>query len=137
MKSPATRFTTAIATLTTLALMALAPSVQAHHSAAAYDLTRVTKQQGTLTELRFENPHVRFVLDVKGADGVVTTWIIEAAPPHWFRRAGIARADFLKGVGAPVTIEMHPARDGGPTGFFQQITFADGTFVRFSDVVQE
>ncbi len=118
-------------------LVPLVPVARAHHSAAAYDLTRVTTQQGTLTELRFENPHVRFVLDVKGADGAVTTWNIEAAPPHWFRRAGIARSDLAKGVGAQVKIEFHPAKDGGPSGFFQQVTFADGTFVRFSDVVQE
>jgi hypothetical protein len=118
-------------------LFLLAPAARAHHSAAAYDLARVTTQKGTLTDLRFENPHVHFVLDVKGSDGAVTSWKIEAAPPHWFRRAGIARSDLAKGVGAQVTIEMHPAKDGGPTGFFQQITFADGTFVRFSDVVQE
>jgi len=118
-------------------LFLLASGAQAHHSAAAYDLMRVATQKGTLTELRFENPHVRFVLEVKGSDGTATTWNIEAAPPHWFRRAGIARSDLAKGVGALVAIEMHPAKDGGPSGFFQQITFADGTFVRFSDVVQE
>jgi hypothetical protein len=119
------------------ALLLPAPGAQAHHSAAAYDLMRVATQKGTLTELRFENPHVRFVLEVKGNDGKSTTWNIEAAPPHWFRRAGIARSDLARGVGAQVAIEMHPAKDGGPSGFFQQITFADGTFVRFSDVVQE
>jgi hypothetical protein len=118
-------------------LFLLAPTARAHHSAAAYDLAHVATQKGTLTELRFENPHVHFILEVKGSDGTLTTWNIEAAPPHWFRRAGIARSDLAKGVGAPVAIEMHPAKDGGPTGFFQQITFADGTFVRFSDVVQE
>ena len=126
-----------LALLALFAQLAMAPAAHAHHSAAAYDLAHVAKQQGTLTDLHFENPHVHFLLAVKGAEGAVTTWNIEAAPPHWFRRAGITRADLLKGVGTQVTIEMHPARDGGPSGFFQQITFADGTFVRFSDVVQE
>ncbi len=76
-----------------LALGAVAPA-QAHHSAAAYDLARVTTEEGTFTELRFENPHLHFLLDVTGKDGVVTHWNIEGAPPHWFRRAGIAKADF-------------------------------------------
>lgn len=122
-----------------LAAAAVLPGApaRAHHSAAAYDLSRVTTEEGTLTELRFENPHLHFLLDVTGKDGAVTHWNIEGAPPHWFRRAGIAKSDFQKGVGKTVKIEMHPARDGSPTGFFQMITFADGTFIRFSDVVTQ
>jgi len=115
---------------------ALATLAWGHHSAAAYDLTRVVREQGILREFDFENPHVRFLLDVKGADGRVVTWHIEGVPPGWFRRAGIHKADIAKGVGGPVTIEVHPAKDGSATGFFQMITYPDGTFVRFSDTLQ-
>lgn len=120
------------------ALLALgAGGAPAHHSAAAYDLMHVVQQKGVLTEFHFENPHVRFVLTARDAQGAPLVWNIEGAPPNWFRHAGIARADFLKGVGNPVTIELHPSRDGSPRGFFQQITFADGTFIRFSDTLQQ
>ncbi|MFO1400615.1 MAG: DUF6152 family protein [Steroidobacteraceae bacterium] len=122
-----------------IALLVLGPAApaQAHHSAAAYDLMHVTQVQGVLSEFHFENPHVRFVLTARDAQGAPLVWNIEGAPPNWFRHAGIARADFLKGVGNPVTIELHPSRDGSPRGFFQQITFADGTFIRFSDTLQQ
>jgi len=115
---------------------AICAGAWAHHSAAAYDLMHTVKQSGTLTEFDYENPHVRFLLEVKGSGGASTTWQVEGPPPGWFRRAGIRKADFAKGVGAPVTLEIHPAKDGSPTGFFQMITFADGTYIRFSDVLQ-
>jgi hypothetical protein len=116
--------------------LVLAGTVAAHHSPNAYDLTRVTTQTGVLKEFQFRNPHTGWVLDVTDAGGKVTTWHIEGNPPNWFRTAGIRKADFDKGINQQVTIEMHPSKEGSPIGYFQKITFADGTFVRFGDSVQ-
>jgi hypothetical protein len=117
-------------------ILLAAPNTWAHHSATAYDLKRTVALKGVLKELNFENPHVNLILDVKGDDGKIVSYRIEGNPPGWFRQAGIRRADFDKGIGQPVTVDVHPSKDGAPIGYFQKITFADGTYLRFADVTQ-
>jgi len=119
-----------------LLLSCIALPALAHHSATAYDLTKIVQLKGFLKELNFENPHVNMTLEVTGADGKVVSYRIEGNPPGWFRQAGIRKADFDKGLGQQVTVDVHPSKDGSPMAYFQKVTFADGTFLRFADVTQ-
>jgi hypothetical protein len=97
----------------------------AHHSAAAeYDIKSQVTLQGTITKVEWLNPHVRFYMDVKGADGKVVNWEIESGGPGAFLRAGFTR-NTLK-VGDPITVKAYPAKDGENLGDATDIILADG-----------
>ncbi len=53
------------------AMGALAAStVSAHHSRAAYDLTKEVTIEGTVAELAWKNPHIFVTVATRGEDGV-------------------------------------------------------------------
>ena len=131
-----TRFLTAAAVAGALLLSASGAS--AHHSpTAVFDIGRTIKQTGTLSKIQFINPHILVLVDVKDRAGKVTTWTFEGHPPSWFRRAGLGRKDLEKGMGQTVTVEGMPARSGKPFAYFKQITFKDGSFLRFAESEDE
>src|SRR6266446_3462013 len=99
----------------------------AHHSfAAAYDTTKPVTVQGVIVQVRLENPHSWFFLDVKDADGKVDRWAFEAGTP-----SGMIR-NVIK-AGAEVTIKGFHAKDPSQKmGMLQQLVTADGkTFGMF------
>src|SRR5437667_2083476 len=66
--------------------------VLAHHSfAAEYDANNPVTLKGTVTKIEWTNPHARFYLDVKGADGALTNWNMELASPNALQRNGWTR----------------------------------------------
>jgi len=91
---------------------ALSVSVSAHHSAAMFDDKQEVTLTGTVKEFQFTNPHSWLLVDVKGADGKVTTWGFEAEGPSTLLRAGIKITDFKPGT--MISITGHPMRDGRP-----------------------
>ena len=77
---------------------------------------------GTLTKVDWINPHIMFyMMDAKGEE-----WRLESNPPAWFRRVGVARADFLPSIGQMVSAEGVPAKDGSRFGYINKITLSDG-----------
>ena len=62
----------------------------AHHSfAAEYDLKHPITVHGVIVQVRIENPHLWFVLDVKDATtGKVDRWSFEAGTPSGMIRNG-------------------------------------------------
>ena len=82
----------------------------AHHSEAAYDLTREITLKGTVTEFKFINPHTRVHFQVKDEEGNVAQWVGEMAPPNNLRRAGWTRNSIQ--AGDEITTTVHVARDG-------------------------
>ena len=98
----------------------------AHHSfAAEYDSSQVLTLKGTISKVEWTNPHIYIYLDVKDADGKVTTWALEGYPPNTLKRTGFSK-DTLK-AGDEVTITAYKSKDGTNTGAGREITFADGT----------
>ena len=83
----------------------------AHHSfSAAFDMNSPVTVQGVIVQVRLENPHSWFFLDVKDASGKVVNWEVELAAPAMLLRRGWTRND-LK-VGEPVTVNGSLAKDG-------------------------
>jgi hypothetical protein len=113
-----------------------APPVFAHHSASAvYFTDRTAKHEGVLTKVEWINPHILVHFEVK--DGAKSTeWVLEGHPPSWYRRAGVNRKAFEDHAGQMATFEVMPSRSGRPIGYFKQVTWPDGTFLRFAEDAQ-
>src|SRR5215471_3982060 len=82
----------------------------AHHSfAAAFDMNKPVTVQGVIVQVRLENPHSWFFLDVKDASGKVERWAFEAGTPSGMIRNGFKAS--LIGKGTQVTIKGFHAKD--------------------------
>jgi hypothetical protein len=107
--------------------LGVAATASAHHSfAAAFDMNKPVTVQGTIVQVRLENPHSWFFLDVKNASGKVERWAFEAGTPSGMVRNGFKPGIIKKGV--EVTIKGFHAKD--PTqnmGMLRELVLADGT----------
>jgi hypothetical protein len=111
--------------LVAAALGTLAGVASAHHSGAMFDEQKEISVTGEVKEFQYTNPHSWLLVDVKGADGQVTTWGFEAEGPSTLLRAGIHRSDLAPG--AKVTVTGHPMKDGRPAAAWVKATKEDGT----------
>lgn len=119
--------------LAILILAAIAAPVLAHHSEAAeYDPNKKVIVTGTITKVEWQNPHVRFCLDVKDNAGKVTAWGISAAPPGALKLRGFAMEDFV--LGAVIRVTGARARDGSNRASSHGMTLADGRSVMLGPV---
>ena len=102
--------------LASLALFAVAIPMSAHHSfAAAYDMTKEITVTGVIVQVRLENPHSWFFLDVKGTDGKTEKWSFEAGTPSGMIRNGFKPGEIK--AGTVVTIKGYHARDARSNRF--------------------
>ena len=101
-------------------IAAAAVPVAAHHSGLMFDDKKEVTVTGVVKDFQYTNPHSWLLVDVKGADGKVTTWGFEAEGPSTMIRAGIRRSDFPPGT--PVTITGHPMKDGRPAAAWMRAT---------------
>src|SRR4249920_467506 len=109
-----------------LALLAVAIPISAHHSfAAAYDMTNPVTVKGVIVQVRLENPHSWFFLDVKGTDGKTEKWSFEAGTPSGMIRNGFKPGEIK--AGTEVTIKGFHARDlTQKMGMLNELVTADG-----------
>ena len=116
------------AALWTVVLLGSASAAWAHHSfAAAFDMNKPVTVQGTIVEIRLENPHSWFFLDVKdGSSGKVQRWGFEAGTPSGMVRNGFKPGIIKKGV--DVTIKGFHAKDPSQNmGMLRELILGDGT----------
>jgi len=110
-------------------------SLQAHHSVAGvYDMSKEQEVKGTLSAIKFVNPHGSLSVDVKNDDGTMTTWTFTTGSATTLASRGISKvgAHALK-IGEPLTAVFVPARNGSPLGFLKSITRADGSVMQISE----
>ena len=103
--------------------MAAAPAV-AHHSFAMFDLTKDVPVSGVIKEVQFTNPHVWFQVMIPDATGKPVEWSIEAGAPGMLLRTGW-KPNTVK-AGDKVSLVMHPAKSGKPTGSMVNMKVPDG-----------
>ena len=97
----------------------------AHHSfSSEYDGEKTFKISGVVTKIEWTNPHVRFYVDVKEADGTVTAWNLELASPSALLRNGWSSRT-LK-VGDIVTVAGYPGKAVPTRGAARSVVLADG-----------
>jgi hypothetical protein len=117
-----------ISVVFTSILIALGTGAQAlaHHSfAAEYDMKHPIEVHGAIVQVRLENPHSWFVVDVKDATtGKVDRWSFEAGTP-----SGMIRNGYRQGTikpGDEVTIKGFQSKDSEVRGMLRELVTADG-----------
>jgi hypothetical protein len=111
--------------LAALSVLAAAVPLLAHHSfAAEYDANKPVTISGTVTKVEWMNPHARFYVDVKEANGSVTHWNFELGAIPVLLKQGW-RKDSLK-AGDTVTVEGSRAKDGSTTANARTVKLPDG-----------
>ena len=99
----------------------------AHHSFAMFDAGQTTTLQGTVKEFQWTNPHAWIMLSVANTEGKPEPWAIELNGPSGLVRQGWKPKTLTPGM--PVTLIIHPLRDGTHGGQFMAVTLPDGTLI--------
>jgi hypothetical protein len=95
-----------------------------HHGTSAYDTTKLTTVKGTVTDFRFNNPHVMISVEAKDDKGKVEIWISEANSPNVLTRHGWDR-DIIK-KGDQITIIGNRPKNGAKTMRLQKVVLSNG-----------
>src|SRR5260370_20714184 len=104
-------------------LMAAAPAFAHHGFASEFDQTRPLKLKGTVTKWEVTNPHSWIHMDVKGDDGKVVSWMIEAGSPNNLYRLGFTK-DALP-PGSEIAVDGYQAKDLSTRAVCTSVTFSD------------
>lgn len=108
----------------TVAVAASLPLLAHHSFAAEYDAAQPITLKGTVNHVDWVNPHSWVYVDVTAADGKVTTWKCETAPPNGLFRQGWTK-NSLK-PGETISVEGFRAKDNSATMSARSVTTADG-----------
>ena len=100
-------------------------SALANHSfASEYDSEKPIKFSGTVTEMKWSNPHGWIYVDVKDESGNVVNWALETSASNGLIRRGWRKEDLP--AGTVLQIEGWQARNGSSTGNISSVTLPDG-----------
>ena len=95
-------------------------------SAAEFDSNKPIKfPEAIVTKVMLINPHSWIYVDVKGPDGKVENWAIEAGSPNILMRRGITK-DTVK-VGQKIVVDGYQSKDGSKRANGRDLTLPDGT----------
>lgn len=106
--------THALRSLALLALCGIAANLSAHHSRAPFDLARKVEMKATITQVRWSNPHVFLIGQVRTPEGRMQEWTFEGHSIAGQVRNGWSK-DTVK-IGDQLTLIVNPHRN--PEKFF-------------------
>ena len=109
-------------------IMALAAgaAAYAHHSFAAEFLEDQTRTiEGTVTEVWFKNPHVRYYIDITNDDGESESWDVRGSSPTILVRRGWTPKTIQEGD--RIRVHGHLGRDGRKLMSWIYVELEDGT----------
>jgi hypothetical protein len=114
-----------LALLAASTLVANATTAYAHHAfAAEFDADKPIDLNGTVTKIKWVNPHSWLYFDVTDAAGKVTNWGVEFGAPNQLAKIGLKKIDVAPGT--QVRIRGYLAKNGGPYGYSVIVTLPDG-----------
>ena len=103
-------------------------AVYPHHSVSTfYEVEASSEISGTITNLRWINPHIRFTLESVNENNEIEAWTVEAGSVNSLERNGIQR-DQLD-VGSEVIVVGRPSRLGRPALYAAAIRILGGETV--------
>lgn len=113
--------------LVSVALIAAAVSLSAHHSWPVSRAQLVTVK-GTVIDFAWENPHPTITLEVKGADGRIEKWqvggpAINRMEANGWTKTSLKPGDVITGIGYQFT-------DGQKIVRLERVILADGKEMR-------
>jgi hypothetical protein len=101
----------AVVTAGIFLLLSPAPMLAHHAFAAEFDDKKPIKfLDATVTKVMLINPHSWIYVDVKGADGTVENWAIEAGSPNVLMRRGVTKTTLKPGD--KIVVDGYQAKDG-------------------------
>jgi len=103
----------------------------AHHSAAAFDFTKLSTVSGSVVTFDVINPHSHIVLRVTDAKGTRDI-AFEGHSASNFYRAGWRRNSV--NYGDKITVSYAPRRDGQDGGFVSQFKTSSGQIIGFGNL---
>ena len=110
-----------------LAIGLLSPRTgHGHHSfTAEFTAEETATLKGTIKQVWFRNPHVRYLIVVENEDGESETWDARGSPVVWLARKGWKKDTIQVGD----TVEMYGflGKDGRKMLSIMTVTLADGT----------
>jgi hypothetical protein len=109
----------------TLSLTSLSLCAYAHHSSIGiYDEENPVEIEGTVTEVRWRNPHPSYTVAVTDAQGETVDWFVETGSVSTLRLRGVDR-DFIK-VGDRVHLAGQSSLRGRAEIFAENMLLPDG-----------
>jgi hypothetical protein len=112
-----------LAALVMLTLWSTVVSVSAHHTWPV-SYSKLVKVTGTVTEVKWVNPHPMITLQVRNGDGVVETWLVGGPAPSRMQANGwtmstVKPGDVITGIG-------YQYQDGEKVIRLEKVVLADG-----------
>jgi hypothetical protein len=106
--------------------LGMVTSAAAHHAfSAEFDIDKPIELTGTVTQMKWSNPHTWIYIDVVGDDGSVVNWALETPrAANMLIRNGWRREDLP--VGRVITVQGWQARNDSPTANIRSVVLEDG-----------
>lgn len=101
-------------------IVATQPLLAHHSDQAHYDERQPVTLMGTVTKVRWANPHVEVNLNVKDPNGGVNNWQLELNSPNALMSQGW-KVDSIK-QGDLITVTGFRARDGSYAAIARKVT---------------
>jgi hypothetical protein len=105
-------------------LLLVAVPIFAHHGAASYDISKMTTLKGTITDIKWMNPHVVIDIEVNTSAGQSEKYIVESVSPLGLSRNGWTK-DLLK-TGDQITVTGNLSKNGTHILRLKKIVFPSG-----------
>ena len=105
-------------------MLPVAPVWPHHAFQAEYDDRKPVHLVGKVTEMEWINPHSWIHIEVVGADGKVTNWMVECGSPNIMLRRGFTKRSLEPGT--ELIVDGYQAKSGETKANGGSVTFKDG-----------
>ena len=98
-------------------------ALSAHHSFAAFDMSKEQTITGVVSRFDWTNPHTFIWVDVTNDKGAVENWGIEGMSPNFLGRRGWSKTSVKPGD--KITVSVRPLKEGKTGGMFIRAQIGD------------